>query len=206
MSVRRAFTETEDAYIRRHYLTSPYRDIGDALGRNEHSIQSRVNKLGLTKMAIRRWAPEEEDFIRANLHRPMAEVADHLGRLPSEVGAKCRRMFGKGWRAARGYRLSNHGYVVSGFTRRNGRGVAIFQHRAVMEEIIGRSLSAREIVHHINENKVDNRPENLYLCADVADHMRVHRSLEKLLPQLLDAGIVTFNRTEGVYELCATGK
>jgi len=46
-------------------------------------------------------------------------------------------------------------------------------HRVIMERHIGRKLSIREIVHHINDNKLDNRIENLQIMSR-AEHNRHH--------------------------------
>lgn len=50
----------------------------------------------------------------------------------------------------------------------------IYEHRAVMEEYLGRQLEHWETVHHINEIKIDNRVENLFLCT-VPEHSAIHR-------------------------------
>jgi len=60
---------------------------------------------------------------------------------------------------ARGWYIDKHGYVI--INRVDG--YAQPQHRAVMEEVLGRKLAEHETVHHMNGVRTDNRPENLEL-------------------------------------------
>jgi hypothetical protein len=43
-----------------------------------------------------------------------------------------------------------------------------------MEQMLEQSLKPGEVVHHINGDSTDDRPENLQLFANEAEHQRFH--------------------------------
>jgi len=47
-------------------------------------------------------------------------------------------------------------------------------HVHVMEKILGVRLPQGAVVHHINGNRIDNRPENLLLCKNQSEHIKIH--------------------------------
>jgi len=72
----------------------------------------------------------------------------------------------------------NNGYVEllargSGGERKSGW---IYEHRLVASQAIGRPLTDEEVVHHKDENRQNNDPENLMVFATSSDHTRFHRT------------------------------
>lgn len=54
------------------------------------------------------------------------------------------------------------------------------EHVIVAERMHGGPLPAGAVVHHINGDRFDNRPENLMVCRDQAHHWQVHREQRAL--------------------------
>jgi HNH endonuclease len=88
--------------------------------------------------------------------------------------------------------IASDGYYL---ITKNGKRVR--EHRAVMEQILDRPLDRNEHVHHINCNKLDNVPTNLYLCSR-EEHAKIHASLERVIKTLMEAGVVKFSK--GAYK------
>jgi hypothetical protein len=79
------------------------------------------------------------------------------------------------------------------------------EHRMVAEQMLGRKLDDQELVHHIDGDKTNNVPSNLYVCRDMPHHREIHNRLERIAFELYKRGIIRFDDTLGCYELAASG-
>lgn len=72
--------------------------------------------------------------------------------------------------------ISPNGYLLVrcvGHPMAKHRGHYVLKHRLVMEKHLGRYLKKKEVVHHKNGNKMDNRLRNLELMTQ-SQHMKHH--------------------------------
>lgn len=91
------------------------------------------------------------------------------------------------------YRLGD-GHLIWSDTHDDGTRHTVLVHREVMEQHLGRKLTADEVVHHINKDPSDNRLENLTVMS-VAEHASHHaRHAEMATLVCCECG-ATFQRT-----------
>lgn len=83
------------------------------------------------------------------------------------------------WKGGR-YKTSDGYIVIKSPNHPNKDGGGYFkEHRLVMENVLGRYLDKKEVVHHINGIRDDNRIENLKLFKNNYEHQKFHGSLNK---------------------------
>lgn len=125
------------------------RACADARDRTGEQVEKRCLMCGTTYFVKRSHAEGSKFCSRECRH-----VADSRKRPPNYVGPRRVAM----------------GYVI---VDKPGGG-RVYEHRLVAEQTLGRPLKSHEIVHHINEDRSDNRPENLQVMTR-SEHTRLHK-------------------------------
>lgn len=102
---------------------------------------------------------------------------DQVQYPPRYCSRKCAGIAHRGdghpsWRGGR--TVQEQGYVLVYMPAHPAAGNDGYvpEHRLVMEGVLGRLLDPAEVVHHENDSRCDNRPENLRLFANQAAHKR----------------------------------
>jgi hypothetical protein len=84
----------------------------------------------------------------------------------------------RNWKGGRVYKKREHTLIYNPKHPFANKGGYIYEHRLVIERHLGRYLNKEEVVHHINKIKTDNRIENLKLCINRAEHIKLHNFLK----------------------------
>ena len=76
------------------------------------------------------------------------------------------------WKGGKGY-ISTDGYHV----RSVNNGIRIIIHREIVEKVLGKPLQLNSVIHHFDENRENNRNNNLIVCQDQAYHLLLHKRM-----------------------------
>lgn len=176
---RTAWTASEEEFLCNNYRRIPVPTLAKTLqGRTASAIWNKAEKMRLTRQW---WTLEEIQFLEDNYEGlTAAQIGAIIGRpcrgieaKAQKLGVKAPREGLKGERSPRwkgGTSTNVEGYEVVSSGPNRHRGV----HRVVMEEHLGRSLSPKEAVHHVNGNKRDNCIENLKIMT-FNEHTILHK-------------------------------
>lgn len=132
------------------------------------------------------WSIEE---IRAKFRVKYSRIRDALeeaGIPVRKTGPRSSRHSGS-WKGGRTVDTDGYVLIFSPDHPDANRGGYVREHRLVMEGLLGRRLTRREVVDHRNGNRSDNRPENLRLYACNADHLR--ETLKGRVPKWTPEGL-----------------
>jgi len=102
----------------------------------------------------------------------------------------------------KGGRTDSNGYtaILDRSHPRAHRSGYVYEHILVMEEYLGRYIDRKEVIHHINGIKKDNRIVNLWKC-NSSTHRIAHESAFRLVIKMYASGLVKFDRKKGEYYL-----
>jgi len=148
--------------------------VADRFGVSKKLILTYMNRYGIER--VQRADPAEaygKDISHlATMGRNGTEIARELSLSPSTVYLVAKRLnlrivdsFHKG------EIITHNGYRL---VKLDGNGYAR-EHRLVMEQKLGRLLTPGEVVHHINGDKLDNRPDNLEVMSK-GKHVTLHHT------------------------------
>jgi len=144
----------------------PIRAVAQIVGRSESTVLKYLKKYAIQtrERSQRRGIKHTPDAIRKIKEARAKQIfSDETKALWS----KNRKGKPKPWLP--GKRKADGGYIQLWIPEHPmaGKNGYILEHRKIMSDVLGRLLSKKEIVHHINGIRDDNRPENLALTTRV---------------------------------------
>ncbi|WP_328186910.1 HNH endonuclease signature motif containing protein [Marinobacter sp. OP 3.4] len=152
------------------------KEIAAEMGYDKHKSVARFCSRHGIELPKRLELSDLEDDIRGMAETMSApEIARELGFSSTQVYRICRKLAIKPVNKAEGVIYTHNGYrmlLALGHPDADSKGY-IREHRLVAEQKLGRRIREDEIVHHLNGDKLDNRPDNLEIMTR-SEHNRHH--------------------------------
>ena len=144
---------------------------------------------------------QKEMIDRFNNGESATQIAKSLGLYTTSVTRVlkrngCKMPSGKGeehsgWKGGRS-KKSGYWTVYAPDHHRVLNNNRVFEHVLIAEQKYGKKIPKGQPVHHIDFDRLNNEPRNLYLCESHSHHRQIHNSLEDIGRELFNKGIVGF--------------
>ncbi len=149
-------------------------------------ISSKIDERGRYRYLVECPYCEKQRWVAHKRASTCKVCAGKQSYVAPSVPRRDKRMPGDGYITSQGYHL----------VYRDGRYIPA--HRIVAGEI-----PENHVVHHIDGNKINNKPENLIVLSK-KDHRETHGQLERLSYYLIQTGMIEFS--DGRYSLSSAMK
>lgn|SRR5699024_1204160 len=197
MPQNKRYQKEEVEFIENNYKRMTVSDISEHLGRSEKAVRGKMERMNLQLESLDRnkpfeWTTEKDAFLIENYQKMKDEdIATVIG---TSEGIVFRRREKLGLK-----KKSKEPFIQSSYWQRFEDGKRIWIHREVASKKLGRELNLSEPVHHVDGDKLNNLPDNLYVCKNKKEHGKVHDSLENVAFELYKNGLIKFNHDTGEY-------
>lgn len=168
--------ELYEDYFKENYLKKTKKQMAKELNLTYHQIDCRLRKLNLRKHKNNKWTEEEINILKT--YYPIQTSKEELLKLlPNHRWTGIQKQASKlGYiREWKHNYISIQGYLIDCTDRKHKKEI----HRQIYEQYYNVKLTSKDIIHHIDGNKLNNDPNNL-VCMTRAEHVRLHKPRTKI--------------------------